>query len=246
MNSSPDKLISGVSELIITGGVISGSSIRIPSNANIKIDNNKHSYRRVLGSSKENNSTENYWEYHQRRLMEGTRHVLVVRVTDKTGKSTTASAEKLSRKIFGEGINDHTLVTQYKACSYGKLIFKPTMKLNGNDPPLSFSGVYDVTIPIRVENMDNLWVQNNVTAQLKKEWKDTSLPRGYKDYHTDDSSPFDHIIYCIPPGTEGTWVAFGYENGWLTIMNDAYCERLSSQMHELGHNLRVTHAGMFP
>jgi hypothetical protein len=37
-------------------------------------------------------------------------------------------------------------------------------------------------------------------------------------------------------------VAYGYINSWLTVYNDVWCEYLSAQMHELGHNLDLGHS----
>ncbi len=46
----------------------------------------------------------------------------------------------------------------------------------------------------------------------------------------------DHIMLCIPPGT-GNWASSATVGGWRTVYNDVWCGFISSQMHELGHNL---------
>ena len=37
-----------------------------------------------------------------------------------------------------------------------------------------------------------------------------------------------HIMYCLPPGTSGGWIAYGYINSWLTVYNDAWCTYVST------------------
>lgn len=48
-------------------------------------------------------STGNFFDDHTRRLMQGYRKVLVVRVVDSSGVSTAASAQDLSHKMFEAG-----------------------------------------------------------------------------------------------------------------------------------------------
>jgi hypothetical protein len=52
----------------------------------------------------------------------------------------------MNDKIFGSKGNN--LVSQYKACSYGKLNFAPTRALKEGDPLLTTAGVYEVRIPV--------------------------------------------------------------------------------------------------
>jgi len=37
----------------------------------------------------------------------------------------------------------------------------------------------------------------------------------------------------------GAWIAYAYVNSWLTVYNNNYCNYVSAQMHELGHNLNL-------
>ena len=222
---------SGVSIITIPRGIVDQNSIQIPPSTKILVNNTNSFSRRRLN----NNSTDNFWMDHHRKLVEGTRRVLAIRVIDADGVSTTSSPYEMSDKIFGSKGNN--LVTQYNACSYGKLRFAPTSALKEGDPSLTTAGVYEVTIPVRVKGMTESQVRTQVTNQLRKDFAVTGLPRGYKNYHTDLSSPFDHVMYCLPPGTSGGWIASGYENSWLTTFNDRWCNYLSAQMHEISHNL---------
>ncbi len=236
-----EQFESGVSVITIPGGIVDELSIQIPSNARIQVDNSNSMSRRMLASGRSHNSTDNYWKNHHRSLVEGTRKVLAIRVIDVDGVSTTSNAYEMSDKIFGPRGNN--LVTQYNACSYGKLQFAPTRALKAGDPRLTTAGVYEVRLPVRVKGMTESQVRTHVTNQLRKDFPITGLPGGYKNYHTDASSPFDHVMYCLPPGTTGGWIASGYENSWLSTYNDRWCNMLSAQMHEISHNLNNHHSG---
>ena len=42
----------------------------------------------------------------------------------------------------------------------------------------------------------------------------------------------DHVMYCLPPGTSGSWIAYAYINGQLSVYNDGWCNSLSGQMRK--------------
>lgn len=56
------------------------------------------------------------------------------------------------------------------------------------------------------------------------------------------SNQFDHVMLCMPPGT-GAWIAYAYVNSWLSVFNDDWCQQLSTQVHEIGHNMGLPHSG---
>lgn len=225
---------SGLSEIIIPGGVIGESSIFIPPSARIQVDNIKS--HRMLGEN--HNATGNFLEDQARRLVRGTRRVLAIRVIDKDGVSTTSRPSEMREKIFGS--KGYNLVTQFNACSYGKLRFAPTGALEGNSPRLATTGVYEVRLPVSTKGMTEGWVREQVTRQLRKDFGETALPKGYRNYQTDESSPFDHVMYCLPPGTSGSWIASGYENSWLSTFNDKWCNFLSVSHEGLCHHLIIS------
>lgn len=224
-----EQFESGVSEIAIPGGVVAETSIIIPPTSRLKVD-------RIESSNANPKSAGNVFSQDDqgRRLIEGYRKVLVVRVTDQTGVSTTASANFLSDTLFDP--SRPNFVSQFRDCSYGKLWFGPTTTLNEGDPVLTVRGVYDVTIPERVTGGSHHVIREAVTKQLRAQWKNTVLPARYKS-RADKSSPFDHMFYCIPPGTtlpEKGWIAYGYEGGWLTVYNDDWCHMLSANVSFLG------------
>lgn len=221
---------SGLTEITIPGGRVDEFSVFVPPKATIEVDNSKALRR--LGGEKDQRS---------RRLAQGTRRVLAVRVIDGSGVSTTSTSRELTEKIFGS--NGKNLATQYDACSYGKLKFVPTRALNGS-PPLRFPGVYEVNLSVSVKDFSEAQARAHVIRQLREDFGDTNrLPAKFDNAHTDDSLPFDHVMLCLPPGTKGGWIASGFENSWLSTFNDKWCNFLSAQMHELGHNINLEHAG---
>ena len=62
--------------------------------------------------------------------------MLVVRVQHATQASTTATVERLSDSVFGNGVDGSddpvTLKSQYSECSYGALNFVEAANRNGN------------------------------------------------------------------------------------------------------------------
>lgn len=52
----------------------------------------------------------------------------------------------------------------------------------------------------------------------------------------------DFVMYCLPPDTTSS-LAYAYMNSWLSIYNNVACTYYSIQMHELGHNIGLSHSG---
>ena len=62
---------------------------------------------------------------------------------------------------------------------------------------------------------------------------------------------FDHIMMCLPPGTNGP-IGYAYLNDRVSVYNEytrggqskSWCTAVSIQMHEIGHNLNLYHSGV--
>ena len=58
---------------------------------------------------------------------------------------------------------------------------------------------------------------------------------------------FDHVVFCLARGTTlngvSDWTAFATVNSWDSTFNSGRCDSLSYLMHEIGHNLGLTHSG---
>lgn len=51
----------------------------------------------------------------------------------------------------------------------------------------------------------------------------------------------DHVMYCLPPETM-SGIAKAYKNSWNSLYSNEWCNYVSAQMHEIGHNLNFGHS----
>jgi hypothetical protein len=51
-----------------------------------------------------------------------------------------------------------------------------------------------------------------------------------------DLSAYDLVMFCQPPGNGG-WIAYGYVNAKTSYYNNDWCQYVSAQLHEVGHNI---------
>jgi len=167
-----------------------------------------------------------------RRLQLGNKSVLAVRVVA-SGGSTTASEDKLSDEVFGTSGDLANLVSQYKACSYDKLIFEPVEDQNMQSPASDATtnirnGVMTVQVSTAVSDGDST-MKNAITSKINQVFG--KAPNQIADY----------VMYCLPDNTM-SGIAYAYINSWLSIYSDQWCNYLSAQMHEVGHNLGYGHS----
>ena len=153
------------------------------------------------------------------RRTEGVLKVAVIRVTttDSGPQGAAASVQSITNTMFTNGIN---FVSQYDACSFGKL------KWQLAEP------VFEVKLPgsLATYNRDAATLVTAVQQQLKSQ-------RGLAVA----SDLADKVIMCLPPGT-GDWAASAGVNHWRAQMNNEWCTSLSGTMHELGHTLGLLHS----
>eukprot|EP00548_Thalassiothrix_antarctica_P008347 CAMPEP_0194131402 /NCGR_PEP_ID=MMETSP0152-20130528/2184_1 /TAXON_ID=1049557 /ORGANISM="Thalassiothrix antarctica, Strain L6-D1" /LENGTH=480 /DNA_ID=CAMNT_0038826173 /DNA_START=24 /DNA_END=1462 /DNA_ORIENTATION=- len=183
-----------------------------------------------IGATLESSTVENSWgigSKNRRRMAvtTGDKTILVVRA--KSPDSETSSDEnKLREEILGIGGTDVTnLASQYSACSYGQLTFSPNT-LYGNQ------GILTTIITNNVEGVANSVIRNAMTSQAQIDLGISQL-----------RDTADHVLLCIPPGTDGSWIGYAFINSWLSVFNDRWCEYPSVLMHEIGHNLNLAHSG---
>jgi len=95
------------------------------------------------------------------------------------------------------------------------------------------NGIVDVTIGTAATMYNEKTLENEALIAAERTYgKDFTL-----------SETFDMVMFCQPPGT-GSWVAYAYVNDWRSYYNDFWCQRVSSQMHEIGHNMNLAHSGL--
>lgn len=236
-----EEFLSGVTRISIPGGVIKDSSIIIPKGTKIIIDTNDRSPNITSNAA----TAENFFQDHRRRLAEGTKRLIVIRVVDRNGVKTPSSLAQLSDSVFGTSGDPHNLASQYDACSYGKLRFEPVRELGRGDPRINVAGAYEVKISLSVSNTPNTIIREEVTDQLNREWPGTRLPENSDGGGRLESSlSFDHMMYCMPPGTRGSWVS-KREGGMvcLFLVDELYSHHIVLDDIIFTHTLRLpTHS----
>lgn len=50
------------------------------------------------------------------------------------------------------------------------------------------------------------------------------------------------LLDCLPNNTFGG-IAYAFMNSWMSVYKDSWCNYVSAQLHEVGHNLNFGHAG---
>lgn len=183
---------------------------------------------------------------HHRKLTirtSGTSTVLVLRITS-LDSQPSLNASQMSNAAFGTYGKSYTLSSVYENCSHSKLRFTPATGAN------IVSGVGEVFIDVNVMGSTPFDLENTVTlaANSKFGTLSTTFDHGqslciglYAPFLLRNilkSCLFCYIvIYCMPPGTSGTWQAYGYIGWPRAVFNDKWCGYPSGLVHEIGHNL---------
>mmetsp|Transcript_59060 Transcript_59060/g.144516 ORF Transcript_59060/g.144516 Transcript_59060/m.144516 type:complete len:528 (-) Transcript_59060:145-1728(-) len=173
---------------------------------------------------------------HRRRRMSkvtGTNKVIVIRVDADDG-APQDSLTQLEDAIFGRYGNIVNLMTIYRDCSYGQMTIEPFQGETTKKKNVEY-GVAEVKVKKKLYGEDRFTAQSAVEDAAMKELGDLR-------------SEFDHVMICLPPGTRRSgsynWLAYAYVNSWLSVYNDKWCSRVSTQVHEFGHTLNLGHSGL--
>ena len=129
----------------------------------------------------------------------GTKTMLALRV-EAADSSTSSSESQISDAWYGTTGDPLNLKSQYEACSYGKVTMNPA-----NTNSVS-NGVYTVQISETVNGVDNGVIRNAAVNEGNAQLGSMS-------------SQFDFVMVCIPPGTNGGWIAYAYGNWYLSVVS---------------------------
>jgi hypothetical protein len=145
----------------------------------------------------------------------GVREVVVVRIT--CGANVVSkSLETIKSDVFSDAAS---LKSQMEACSNNALTINPgpaggAMEVSISNCAGNYAAVNSATIAV-----------TNALGRSPASFANT------------------HFMFCLPPGIGWNGVAYAYANHWLSVYNDAWCTYVSAQVHEVGHNLNLNHAG---
>jgi hypothetical protein len=122
------------------------------------------------------------------------RKVLAVRV-QANDSSPGSSLSEIGDKIFGTDGDAVNLVERYDSCSFGQLVMQPYDGVTAKGESI-LNGVIEVDIDMNVNGADDGDVMDAaITAAAARLG---NLP-----------DQFDHVMFCLPPGTSGDWIAYG-------------------------------------
>ncbi|KAL7552277.1 hypothetical protein ACHAWF_015504 [Thalassiosira exigua] len=160
-------------------------------------------------------------------MYEGTKQVLVVRVTDSDGRVHSDNAKTISNKIFGTYGDVANAKSQFSACSYGK--FQLTNEYDDKIPEAA-PGVIEVDIPIPLKGNDRRAVRSAAIRAARSKLG-FQLP-----------GPFHHVMFVLEGCyQECGWAAYAYVNSWLSVYQGDNYKYVGVQLHELGHNLNLSY-----
>ncbi|KAG7374726.1 polymorphic outer membrane domain containing protein [Nitzschia inconspicua] len=148
------------------------------------------------------------------RRLAPTSGTLKTKVIRVSGSNGAASPTATAAQLKEDIFDDAScLKSQFHACSKGALT-------------ITEGPIEEVTIatdPSGPADVTRGWMEGNATALVAK-----------ADYQL--------VLFCQPQ-TTGGWIAYAYINDWRSYYNHNWCRYVSAQLHEVGHNLGLAHAG---
>ena len=217
--SSETSVKAEAAEGISHGGAGASPIVTLPA-GDIQLVNNNNRKRRLQNG--------------KNRMYEGHKKILVLRVTDKKGRSVGGNAWFLSDKFFGTSGDSITMKSGFEACSFGKLVMSNDygdywnnhFRSNG---AFSAPGVVEVKIDIELDKSTQSEILNAAQSAALQKMQIGSL-----------NGVFDHSIFvlerCYPVGTNCAFAAYAYTNHWLSVYFGDNYKYPAVVMHELGHN----------
>ena len=162
----------------------------------------------------------------------GNRSILVVRISGTT-ESPEESVEQLAGAVFGLGSQalENSMRAQYRRCSFSRIDFTPASGFDG-----LYHGVVDTQLGYSLQGVSVNRVVSDAMKSVSGLFGMDSLEEN-----------FDHVMYCVARGTTrvgdgAEWLAFAFVLHPRSYYNSNRCASLSVLMHEIGHNLGLTHS----
>ncbi|KAL3937851.1 MAG: hypothetical protein SGBAC_007117, partial [Bacillariaceae sp.] len=93
-------------------------------------------------------------------------------------------------------------------------------------------GVFEINVAVAASSLTSSQLEDVAINELESQFGSSNL-----------EDQFELVILCLPPGTtDGAWVAYAGLPGFVSVYNDDACLYPSVQMHEVGHNMGLTHS----
>jgi hypothetical protein len=191
-DSELDEVASGVTTLRVESGEIVNGSLKVPIGAKIEYGKREalgleEKAGKSKGKKKDSRALTNIF-------VDNIRKVLAVRVTA-NDSSPGSTLDEIGDKIFGTDGDEVNLVERYDSCSFGQLVMQPYEGVTKEGESIS-NGVIEVAIDMNVKGVNSIEVYYEAARAATDRL-------GYLP------SQFDHVMFCLPPGTKGGWLAYG-------------------------------------
>jgi len=168
----------------------------------------------------------------------GDQRVLVLYVEDAFGNKpdyvADGEAGSIEDNVFGTYGDTIYPGERYMTCSNGHVNFVPWIGTTSTNVPIT-TGVYHINISYTVPGTATRVIEDAVEAKAAAELGDLR-------------SQFDYVMICLPYGSVNSygsagWGGYAYINHYLQVLNNNRCQRISTMVHEFGHNLNLGHSG---
>jgi len=216
-----------INEYLATNDALSGKTVMLLSDAEVFEDRIVISIDDIISLTEYDPAPTTSEVLGRRSLVGPTGYfnTIVLRVSAIDYSPPAASA--LSSDIF---FDEYCLKTQYERCSYNKTNIIP---YSVTDPNQSAPGVVDIFVNV------------NAASTSKNSFKDLAWNAANARFGvTRLDQAFDLVMFCFPPNlSNNQWIAEAVLGRFDSYYNDYWCQSLSAQMHEVGHNLGLHHSG---
>ncbi|KAG7342861.1 parallel beta-helix repeat containing protein [Nitzschia inconspicua] len=150
----------------------------------------------------------------ERRRLAPSLGALKTKVIRVSGNNGAAPPTATAAQLKDDIFDDAScLKSQFAACSHGALTI-----IEGPIEEVTIA-----TDPGGPAEFTKDWMEGNATALVAK-------------------GEYDLVLFCQPQ-TTGGWIAYAYINYWSSFYNNDWCQYVSVQLHEVGHNMNLAHAG---
>ncbi|OEU14169.1 hypothetical protein FRACYDRAFT_240700 [Fragilariopsis cylindrus CCMP1102] len=185
-----------------------------------------------------NDSFNRLLQTQNRRLKEspsavGTKQALVVRIITSTGIEPEVTRNEIRKQVYDE--DSISLVSQYKACSYGKLTITP-YEGNTISGVTIQDGIIDITLSTDISTEFT-----NTNTNLG------TLARYVREATVDALGDIDensiHLVMFVFPKGIAPFMATAITNRYDSYYTKKWLLPPSFHIHEIGHNLGLKHSG---